>query len=157
MKRGFAALSVLCFTILAMTFSAGTASAAQQSLPSLSRLQSQALVKPARYDYREYCVKQYFTCRDRWGGGARFERCMKWRDCWDAYVEFRERRERRQHRHHYEERNDDEDVGEGDREGQDEDDHREGYSCHHWQDACAQNWGYGTNDYYGCLKYYSCD
>lgn len=142
MRRGFAAFFIFCCTALTMTFVAGTASAAQQSLPNLSTLQSETRTKPVTYGYRRYCVRQYFKCRDRWGGGPRFRRCMKWRGCWDAYVEFRRRREYRQ-RHHY-----DDDY---------EDDRREGYSCRHWKDACAENWGYGNNDYYGCLKYYSCD
>jgi hypothetical protein len=31
-----------------------------------------------------------------------------------------------------------------------------GSSCAQWQQECANNWGYKTNDYYGCLKYHRC-
>jgi hypothetical protein len=148
MSKRLAALSVLCFAILAAVFAAGPASAAQQSLPSLSTLQAETLAVPARSEYRQYCVSQYFTCRDRWGGGSRFQRCMKWRGCWEAYTEFRERRERREHRRRYRDRDDEDDY---------EEDSSEGYSCRHWQKACAENWGYGNNDYYGCLRYHGCE
>jgi hypothetical protein len=148
MSKRLAALSVLCFTILAAVFAAGPASAAQQSLPSLSTLQAETLAVPVRSEYRQYCVSQYFTCRDRWGGGSRFQRCMKWRGCWEAYTEFRERRERREHRRRYRDRDDEDDY---------EEDSSEGYSCRHWQKACAENWGYGNNDYYGCLRYHGCE
>ena len=148
MRMRLAALSALCFTILAIVFAAGPASAAQPSLPSLSPLQSETLATPVRSEYRDYCVQQYFTCRDRWSGGHRFQRCMKWRGCWEAYVEFRERRERREHRRRYRDRHDEDDY---------EEDSSEGYSCRHWQNACAENWGYGNNDYYGCLRYHGCE
>lgn len=151
MRRGFVALPILCLTILAMTFVAGPASAAQQSLPSLSTLQSQPLAQPARYEYRGYCVRQYFTCRDRWGYGSRFQRCMKWRGCWEAYLEFRERRaERRRDRY------DDYEEDDG-RDYNDYDDRSNNNSCSHWKNACGENWGYNNNDYYGCLKYHGCD
>lgn len=144
MKKRLAALSALCFTILAIAFAAGPASAAQTSLPSLSPLKTETLATPVS-EYRDYCVKQYFTCRDRWEGGHRFERCMKWRGCWEAYVEFRERRERREYRR---------------RSYDDEDDYEEDSSdnsCRQWHNACAENWGYGNNDYYGCLRYHGCE
>jgi hypothetical protein len=32
-----------------------------------------------------------------------------------------------------------------------------GGRCAHWRDRCADNWGYGNSDYYGCLKYHNCD
>jgi hypothetical protein len=136
--------------VLAAAFLAAPASAAQQSLPSLSQLQPETLATPARSEYRQYCVSQYFTCRDRWGSGRRFQRCMKWRGCWEAYVEFRERRERREHRRRYRDRDDDEDDNY--EEGRDE-----SYSCRHWQNACAENWGYGNSDYVGCLRYHGCE
>jgi hypothetical protein len=31
-----------------------------------------------------------------------------------------------------------------------------GGSCGYWGDQCAMNWGYGNNDYYGCLRYHGC-
>jgi hypothetical protein len=54
---------------------------------------------------------------------------MKWRGCWEAYLDYRDRR----------------------------DDDDNGYSCARWREACAENWGYGNNDYYGCLRYHGCD
>jgi hypothetical protein len=33
---------------------------------------------------------------------------------------------------------------------------RENRRCGRWENACAANWGYGNNNYYGCLKYYNC-
>jgi hypothetical protein len=32
-----------------------------------------------------------------------------------------------------------------------------GGRCAHWRNECADNWGYGNSDYYGCLKYHNCD
>jgi hypothetical protein len=102
------------------------ASAAQQSAPILTLKELERQLSPVKTaSYRHYCVEQYFTCRDRWGGGWRFRRCMKWRGCWDAYVDYRERRD---------------DYG----------------GCRRWRHACAENWGYGNNDYYGCLRYHGC-
>lgn len=158
MSRGFTALYILCITVLGMTFAVGPASAAQQSLPSLSTLQSQTLAKPIQYDSRDYCVRQYFTCRDRWGGGSRFKRCLKWRGCWEAYVEFRERREERwrRRRDRYDRGNDYDDDGDDDYDNGSED-RSEGYSCSHWQKACSENWGHDNSDYYGCLKFHGCE
>jgi hypothetical protein len=35
-----------------------------------------------------------------------------------------------------------------------------GYSsydrCTYWSYRCAQNWGYGNSNYYGCLRYHGC-
>lgn len=31
-----------------------------------------------------------------------------------------------------------------------------GGSCDYWSDRCAENWGYGNSDYYGCLRYHGC-
>jgi hypothetical protein len=28
--------------------------------------------------------------------------------------------------------------------------------CGRWKGACAENWGYGNEDYYGCLRYHGC-
>jgi hypothetical protein len=28
--------------------------------------------------------------------------------------------------------------------------------CSDWSRRCARNWGYGNNDYYGCLRYHGC-
>ena len=28
--------------------------------------------------------------------------------------------------------------------------------CARWSRRCANNWGYGNNDYYGCLEYHGC-
>lgn len=30
-------------------------------------------------------------------------------------------------------------------------------SCQGWRNACAENWGYGNNDYYGCLRFHGCN
>jgi hypothetical protein len=35
--------------------------------------------------------------------------------------------------------------------------HRAENSCHHWREACAENWGYGNSDFYGCLRFHGCD
>ena len=32
-----------------------------------------------------------------------------------------------------------------------------GSRCSYWSDRCADNWGYRTDDYYGCLSYHGCD
>lgn len=32
-----------------------------------------------------------------------------------------------------------------------------GGRCAHWRNRCADNWGYGNNDYYGCLRYHNCN
>jgi hypothetical protein len=29
-------------------------------------------------------------------------------------------------------------------------------SCSYWRYRCAQNWGYGNSNYYGCLRYHGC-
>jgi hypothetical protein len=29
-------------------------------------------------------------------------------------------------------------------------------SCSHWSQRCADSWGYGNNDYSGCMRYYGC-
>lgn len=34
---------------------------------------------------------------------------------------------------------------------------RPSYSCRYWSRRCAENWGYGNEDYYGCLRYHGCD
>ncbi|MBX2805836.1 MAG: hypothetical protein KTR19_07685 [Hyphomicrobiales bacterium] len=141
MRRGLTTLSALCIAILTAVFLTAPASAAQQSMPSLTTIETKELTTPVRYRYRQYCVRQYFKCRDRWGQSRRFRRCMKWRGCWDAYVEFRERRERRRERRRY----DDDDEEEG------------GYSCRRWKNACSENWGYDNSDYYGCLRYHGCN
>ncbi len=28
--------------------------------------------------------------------------------------------------------------------------------CSYWANRCADNWGYRTNSYYGCLRYHGC-
>jgi hypothetical protein len=28
--------------------------------------------------------------------------------------------------------------------------------CGYWSRQCARNWGYGTHNYYGCLRYHRC-
>ena len=127
MNRIFAAFFTLCLGFAISGVAATGAFAAQHSSPAsaLNELtQHMSPVKKATY--RGYCVRQYFKCRDRWGGSWRFRRCMKWRGCWEAYVDFRERRG------HY-------------------------HGCRRWKEACADNWGYGNDDYYGCLRYHGCD
>lgn len=129
MGKIIAALMGLCLGFAALGLSATGASAAQQSAPAISLKQlgsGPSHVSKADYGYRHYCVRQYFTCRDRWGDSHGFKRCMKWRGCWEAYLDYRERRE------YY-------------------------GGCRRWKEACAENWGYGGNDYYGCLRYHGCD
>jgi hypothetical protein len=145
MRKAIFAFSILCMGVVGAALTAGTASAAQQSLPFAKIQQPANLLTKVEHNYRQYCVKQYFTCRDRWGEGRQFRRCMKWRDCLEAYDEFRERRAERYSRRH-EERDDDYEEREDNN-----------YSCRHWQKACGQNWGYGGNDYYGCLRYHGCE
>jgi hypothetical protein len=29
-------------------------------------------------------------------------------------------------------------------------------SCRYWSRRCANSWGYGNRNYYGCLRYYGC-
>ncbi|MFN0263781.1 hypothetical protein ACKTEK_07880 [Tepidamorphus sp. 3E244] len=29
-------------------------------------------------------------------------------------------------------------------------------SCSYWSRRCTANWGYGNNDYRGCMRYYGC-
>jgi len=127
MQRLVAAFLALCFGFAFSGVMSGSAAAAPQSLPTLSPLKELASqAAPAKkVTYRHYCVRQFFKCRGRWGHGWRFRRCMKWRGCWRAYLNFRERRG------HYR-------------------------GCRHWRDACAENWGYGNNNYYGCLRYHGC-
>ncbi len=31
-----------------------------------------------------------------------------------------------------------------------------GRNCGYWRSRCAENWGYGGSDYYGCLRYEGC-
>ena len=31
-----------------------------------------------------------------------------------------------------------------------------GGSCGYWSSRCAENWGYGNSNYYGCLRYHGC-
>jgi hypothetical protein len=31
-----------------------------------------------------------------------------------------------------------------------------GGSCGYWSNRCAENWGYGNSNYYGCLRYHGC-
>lgn len=31
-----------------------------------------------------------------------------------------------------------------------------GSRCAYWSRRCAANWGYGNNNYYGCLRYHGC-
>ncbi len=147
MRKALVAFSILSLSVLTIALATTTARAAQTGLP-LTALEGPAnLLENADYHYRHHCVRQYFTCRDRWGGGAGFRRCMRWRGCWDAYVRFRERREERR-RDRYEDHDDDD---------YERDDRGQVYSCGHWRNACAQNWGYGNNDYYGCLRYHGCE
>ncbi len=28
--------------------------------------------------------------------------------------------------------------------------------CGYWSHRCAENWGYGNSNFYGCLRYYGC-
>ena len=32
-----------------------------------------------------------------------------------------------------------------------------GGDCDYWSNVCASQWGYGSDDYYGCMSYYGCD
>lgn len=33
---------------------------------------------------------------------------------------------------------------------------RFGGRCSYWSSRCAENWGYGNNNFYGCLRYHRC-
>lgn len=126
--------AIIAFLTLCVGFGAAVtgASAAQPSAPAMALNELTAKLAPAtNATYRHYCVRQYFICRDRWGDSRQFSRCMKWRGCWEAYLDYRDRR--------------------------DDDDNDNGYGCSRWREACAENWGYGNNDYYGCLRYHGCD
>lgn len=128
MGKIIAALMGLCLSVAAIGIFATGASAAQASPPaiSLKELGTRPVTRAGEdYGYRHYCVGQYFKCRDRWGDSDGFRVCMKWRGCWEAYLDYRERRE------YY-------------------------GGCGRWKEACAENWGYGNEDYYGCLRYHGC-
>lgn len=126
MQRLLASLIAICLGFAISGIAATGASAAPQSAPILTLKDLEEQLSPVKKaSYRHYCVRQYFKCRDRWGDGWRFRRCMKWRGCWEAYLDYRERRE------YY-------------------------GGCRRWKSACAENWGYGNNDYYGCLRYHGC-
>ncbi|WP_210191715.1 hypothetical protein [Rhodomicrobium vannielii] len=32
-----------------------------------------------------------------------------------------------------------------------------GHSCRYWRHRCAESWGWGNSDYYGCTRYHGCD
>jgi hypothetical protein len=125
MRSVFYACFALCLGLAASMAIPATVSAAPQSSPAIA-LKDFAKGSPATsVTYRHYCVRQYFKCRHHTESGWEFRQCMKWKGCWEAYVNFRER-------------------------------HSEN-SCGQWREACAQNWGYGGNDYYGCLRYHGCE
>ncbi len=73
-----------------------------------------------------YCAQRYVICRDRWRANQRFRRCMKAAARWTAYLRYRAVTAVRV------------------------------YGCGGWREACARNWGFRTNDYFGCLKYHGC-
>jgi hypothetical protein len=84
------------------------ASAAQPSAPAMALNELTAKLAPApNATYRPYCVRQYFLSRDRWGASWQVSRCMKWRGCWEAYLDSRVRR----------------------------DDDANGYGCSRWREA----------------------
>ena len=121
---------------------AGSALAAQQPAPLAALGGATAKTSPltaVTYDYQDHCVRKYFECRRYTDTTWEFRRCMQWKGCWDAYQSYKRRHERRDD---YSRRDDDDDSN---------------YSCHHWRKACAENWGYRNNDYYGCLRYHGCD
>ena len=41
---------------------------------------TQTLITDVRWSRR--CVKWNYICRDRWGGGPRYRRCMRNHGCW---------------------------------------------------------------------------
>ncbi len=129
MRKLIAAFMALCLGFGAAAPISTAASAVEAGASALTLKGVTTTMSPvtkADYGYRHYCVRQYFKCRDRWGDSWQFKRCMQWRGCWDAYLDYRARHE------HY-------------------------GGCRRWQDACAENWGYGNNDYYGCLRYHGCN
>lgn len=134
MRTIFATFATLCLGLAISWATATGASAAPQSSPAVALKDLTSKISPASpvTYYRHYCVRQYFKCRNRWDEGWRFRRCMKWRGCWEAYLDYRNR-------------HDDDDSDDSDN------------SCSNWRQACSENWGYGTSDYYGCLKYHGCD
>jgi hypothetical protein len=86
--------------------------------------------------YRNRCVYTYRRCRNLYGGAYLFRNCMRWRGCWDYWNYL--------------------DVPLRDDDDDDRPLRRE-YSCDYYRQACAENWGYGNNDYYGCLRYHRCN
>jgi len=128
MQKAFNAIFALLLGLGVFLALPATASAAQQSMPTLDIRGLTSQLSPVKKaTYRHYCVRQFFKCRGRWGAGWRFRRCMRWRGCWRAYLNYRERRSQ---------------------------DYR---GCGHWRRACSRNWGYGNNNYYGCLRYHGCN
>ncbi|WP_088347440.1 MULTISPECIES: hypothetical protein [Rhodomicrobium] len=118
-------LTTAFLAILLSLSLAGGASATQPSAPTLTLKDFTAASPATKVDYRDYCVRQYFKCRHFSDGGYEFRKCMQWKGCWEAYVEYKER-------------------------------HSEN-SCRDWRHTCAENWGRGTDDFYGCLRYHGCD
>jgi hypothetical protein len=74
------------------------------------------------------CQRRYRTCRYRWGYGRDYRRCMRRVGCsWRPRLY----RDGRVHRPRVR-------------------------RCGYWRDRCAENRGFGNNDYRGCLRYYTC-
>lgn len=137
MRRVIAAFMTLAIGFAATGIASTSASAAQPNAPAVKALIDKlAPAKPAAYSRR--CARTYRYCRNKYGGAYLFRNCMRFRGCWD-YWNYFDRGDRRSHRRHYDRRD------------------RTEYSCSYYRDACAQNWGYGNNDYYGCLRYHRCD
>jgi hypothetical protein len=82
----------LCLSVFGL--STGSASAAEAAAPltALKGLTSEA-APVTKIDYQDYCVRQYFKCRNYSESGFEFRRCMNFKGCWEAYRAYRDHRE----------------------------------------------------------------
>lgn len=91
MRNALYALLAVAFAMSALLMTSQGASAAAQSLPSI-QLKDIANSSPTtNVQYSGHCVRRYFTCRHRYGGGFDFRACMRWRGCWGNYQGYRGR------------------------------------------------------------------
>jgi hypothetical protein len=74
MVRGLVLSAALAVGALAV----GPATAAPMSSPNQSLI-AETGVQPVQY--RSYCRSWHRECRDRWGRGWRYERCMRRHGC----------------------------------------------------------------------------
>ena len=95
MNRAVTALFGLMLCLSAFAFGSGRASAAEldgdvsiQVGPRHVDVEPRVEVRPkhVEYEYRDYCVRQYFKCRHFTESGWEFRHCMRDNGCWDAYL-----------------------------------------------------------------------